>query len=216
MRQVAKKILPDTSKEPSPEGGGGKGMNHVVNELPKLKAGNWLPVEPIHCHQRFPENALISRIRATSEDRILTELRCKFETKKLPFFYDHEIDHLPGMLEACALRQGSLVAAHLIYDVPMDWIALLDWMNLRLFNYGELNGQTVIRGKLLEASKTTHKVELVFDGLLVQNGYPVMNAKGKLVMFSPSLAKRVRHKKVSFEAIPDLTREYYGLQTINR
>ncbi len=191
-------------------------MNCDLSKLPPLKINEWLSVEPIHCHQRFPENALISHVRATSEDRIFAELRCKFDTEKLTFFYDHEIDHLPGMLETCAHRQASLVLAHMIYGVPMEWVALLDWMSLRLFNYGELNTPTVIKAKLLNSDRTTHRVEFELYGLMVQENYPVIEAKGKLVMFSPSFAKRVRHKKTAFDAYPELTREYDGRQAVNR
>lgn len=215
MRHMMQKNLTGTLTRRSPKEKAGS-LEYFVSSLPPLKANEWVPVEPSHCHQRFSENALISHVRAISEDRVFTELRCKFETQKLTFFYDHEIDHLPGMLEACALRQGSLVAAHLIYGVPIDWVALLDWMNLKLFNYGEVNVPTCIRGKLSEASRTAYKVELVFDGLLIQHDSPIMNAKGKLIMFSPNFAKKVRHKKISFESLPELRPEEYGIQTVNR
>lgn len=183
-----------------------------LGTLPRLKVKEWISVEPVHCHQRLPHNALISRVRIISEDRVFTELQCKFETEKLAFFYDHEIDHLPGMLEASAHRQASLVLAHLIYGVPIDWIALLDWMQLKLFNYGELKTQTVIKARLLDTEKTTHRFEFLFDGMLVQDGYPVMEAKGKLVMFSPILANKVRHKKLPFDAIPELAQEHSWIQ----
>jgi len=193
-------------------------MNYGLNQwpLPPLKVNEWIPVEPIHCHQRFPENALISHVRATSEDRIFAELRCKFDTDRLTFFYDHKIDHLPGMLEACAHRQASLVLAHIIYGIPLNWVALLDWMNIRLFNYGELDTSTIIKAKLLNSQKSTHKVEFELCGLMVQADYPVMEAKGKLVMFSPSFAKRIRHKKAAFDAYPELIWEYYGLKAVDR
>ena len=144
MRQTAKKISPNISIEPSLDG---RNNGHMfdLSKLPPLKVGEWLPVEPIHCHQRFPENALISHVRILSEDRIFTELRCKFEREKLTFFYDHEIDHLPGMLEACTLRQTSLVVAHLIYGIPMNFVALLEWMRLKLYNYGEIDTPTTAK-----------------------------------------------------------------------
>lgn len=138
---------------------------------------------------------MITHVRVISRDRTLTELRCKFKPRELKFFYDHEIDHLPGMLEACAMRQAALALAHLVYETPMDYVALLDWMTIRLFNYGELETQTIARFKLRDLKQTPHRKELQLEGLMIQGDYPVMGVEGTCVMLSPELGRSVRHRK---------------------
>ena len=167
----------------------------------KIKLGEWITAEPVHCHQRLLENTLVSKVRFTSEDKVSAEISFKFIPQELPFFFDHDIDHLPGMLEINAMRQATLAMAHLLYDVPLDFVALLDWMDIRLFNYGELNIPTTAKSKLLGSSRSRHKITLTLDGLMVQGAVPIMRATGKLVMLSCALARKTRHKKLTQEQI---------------
>lgn len=166
-----------------------------IKNLPTLKLNEWIRVDPVHCHQRLPQNTLISHIRVVSTDRVWTESLCKFKIEELDFFFDHEIDHLPGMLLVNAFRQDALVLAHVVYGAPMNFVALLHWMDIKIFNYGELNTPTIVRYKLVSFKKTLNRMELVLEGLIIQEDYPVMGVKGKCVMLSPKLGVEIRHTK---------------------
>lgn len=158
------------------------------------KAGRWITVKPIHCHQRLLRNTLITKLRCISLDKTKAEVIFKFIPKELPFFFDHDIDHLPGMLEANAMRQSTLAMAHLLYGVPVGFIALMDWLNVRMINYGELNTPTILKSRLLESYRSNHKITLTFEGLMIQKNIPIMLASGKLIMLSPALGAKTRHK----------------------
>ncbi len=172
-------------------------MHRQIRLKDKLKNGprKWITVNPAHCHQRFLKNTLVNKIRCVSEDKIFAEIAFRFIPQELPFFFDHHIDHLPGMLTVNAMRQGSLALAHLLYGIPMDFIAILDWMNIKSFNYGELGKPTIAKSKLLECIRNRHKITLILDGIMMQGDYPIMKATGKLIMLSPHLAHKIRHKK---------------------
>lgn len=176
-------------------------MNTTLEIANEVKLGEWIAVKPIHCHQRLPENTLISKLRVLSKNKVHAELLMKFKPEELTFFFDHVIDHLPGMLEACGLRQCALALAHLVYDVPMDYIALLDWINIRLYNYGELNTETIVKSKLFDIKRDKNKITLVLEGLMVQNGYPLMRMRGEFFAFNPRFAEKVRHKKIKLEEL---------------
>ncbi len=163
----------------------------------RVNLGEWIDAVPIHCHQRLLKNTLVTKVRYVSEDKIFAEAMFKFIPKELRFFFDHEIDHLPGMLEVNAMRQGTLALAHLIYGVPMDFVALLDWMDIKLFNYGELNTPTKAKSKLLASFTSKNKITLRLEDLMMQGEFPIMRSTGKLIMLSPSLAKKIRHKKLT-------------------
>lgn len=158
------------------------------------KIGKWIPVKPIHCHQRLLRNTLITKVRFTSLGKTNAETILKFIPKELPFFFDHNIDHLPGMLEANAMRQATLAMAHLLYGVPINFVALMDYLNVRMINYGELNTPTVFKSRLLNSCRSRHKIVLTFEGLIMQKNIVIMRASGKLIMLSPALGAKTRYK----------------------
>ena len=171
---------------------------NIISGDNHLKINEWVDVEPIHCHARLPQNTLVTKVRYISEDRVSTEVLHKVNPKELIFFFDHPIDHLPGMLMASAIRQACLAVSHLIYEVPLDFVEVIDWMNLRFLNYGGLDKQTWTKGKLLGLKKSSGKIEITIEGTMWQEDYPIFKAKGKMICFSPRLAEKIRHKKIQY------------------
>ncbi|MBF0490395.1 MAG: hypothetical protein HQL15_07210 [Candidatus Omnitrophica bacterium] len=157
---------------------------------------HWITVDPKHCHQRLKENTLIEKLRVISPNKNKTELLLRFIPEDLGFFFDHEIDHLPGMLEVCSLRQSALAVGHLVYDIPMNYMMVLDWINVRLFCFSELNVDTTAELELLSMKEDKNKIEIILNGHLIQDGNVLMTMKGKMVGFSPRIADRVRRVKV--------------------
>lgn len=174
-------------------------MEVLVNSDSEIGEGGWLDVLPIHCHKRLPKNTLVSKLRAVSEDKTRAEVLMKFEKEKLEFFFDHEIDHLPGMLEVCGLRQCALSLGHLLYDVPMGHAVILDWINIKLHNYGELNVETIVKSVLVSIHREKHRIALVLEGTMMQGDFPVITMRGKMYAFSPAFFLKLRHKKFPLE-----------------
>ena len=163
-----------------------------------IDINKWIDVKPVHCHKRLAKNTLISKLRIISKDLRRCEILLKFDPADLGFFYDHEIDHLPGMLEVCALRQCSLALAHIVYGIPSDYVTVLDWFTIKLHNYGELEPATRVESTLLEWREGKNKTELLLEGLMMQEDYPVSKMEGKLVAMAPRLAAKIRHRKTYF------------------
>jgi len=170
-------------------------MDTVLNNIKEKKIMEWIDVQPFHCHKRLDENTLVTKLRVLSDDKIHSELLMKFNHEELKFFFDHPIDHLPGMLEACGLRQCALALAHLVYDVPMDYMMVLDWIHIKLYNFGELNTRTIVKSKLIDIKHEKNRFSIILEGLMVQNDYPVMRMRGTLFAFSPNFGNRIRNKK---------------------
>lgn len=163
--------------------------------LKVVDSNKWVEVRPIHCHKRLEENTLVRRLCIKSEDKRYCEILIEFNPEKLRFFFDHEIDHLPGMLEVCAFRQCSLALAHLVYLVPQDYVTLLEGFKVDLYNYGELDERIIVQSTLIGRKDAKNKITLEMEGLMVQNGYPVARMVGKLVALSPSFASKIRTRK---------------------
>ena len=167
----------------------------------------WISVDPIHCHQRLPKNTLVDKLRILSDDKSECELLLKIKPKELDFFFDHEIDHIPGMVEVNALRQSALALAHLVYDVPMNYVAVIDWLDVQLYSFGELNIETIANIRLAEKKQAVNRMEFVLDGLLLQGSNLLMRMKGKLIAFSPEFAKKIRYKKATVNDVAKATRQ---------
>ena len=105
------------------------------------------------------------------------------------------------MLLIAGMRQASLVVAHLIYEIPMNYVALLEWMNIKLYNYGELNTKSIVKSTLLDIKKGKNKIIFTLQGLLMQDEYPIIKSTGNLIMITSGFADRIRHKKRTLEEV---------------
>lgn len=174
-------------------------MKAIDKLIDQSIVGRWIDVEPIHCHQRDEKNKLVSGVKALSEDGTLTEVKFKFIPEDLHFFFDHKIDHLPGMLEVNGMRQLSLAVAHLIYNVPMNYVALLGWLKVRFYSYGDLNCETRATVKLKDYKFTRFKREYVFSGVMHQGDKKLLRVDGQLIMMHPELSEKVRDMKIAID-----------------
>jgi hypothetical protein len=155
----------------------------------------WIRLHPLHCHQRLEKNQLVERVRLLSEDGRRVAAVLNLDPSQLDFFFDHEIDHLPGMLLVNAARQCVLAASHAIYNVPIDYIALLDWMKVKFCAYGELHTETTAEATV-DYHDTTKKKTFVFNGVIRQGDRLLMRLNGRLVMLHPRLGGKVRQMTV--------------------
>lgn len=172
--------------------------NLIVNNDKKIDT--WIQVDPIHCHQRDEKNKLVDKVRRCSADGRIAEVKFKFIPKDLWFFFDHEIDHLPGMLEINGMRQLSLAVAHLIYNVPMDYVALLGWLKVMFYSYGDLKTDTLATVHLIKEKQSRFKKEYVMSGVMRQDNKKLIRMDGKLIMMHPALANKVRDMKIEINA----------------
>jgi DNA-binding Lrp family transcriptional regulator len=172
--------------------------------------GEWIEVEPVHCHKRLPGNTLVERLRVVSEDKSRCELLMKFDPDELRFFFDHEIDHLPGMLQVCSLRQAVLALAHLVYDLPMDYMTVMDWTENRCLNFAELGVETRTLSTLCNLDRSRGRMELVLEFTMLQGELPTMRARGKMTAFAPRLAAKVRATKREAGALDRIQREQHN------
>lgn len=159
--------------------------------------GQWMPVEPIHCHKRKMENTLIESVRLVSDTSLDAEVKFRFVPEELPFFFDHPIDHLPGMVEVCAMRQLSLAVCHVLYDVPQHYVALLGWMKIKFHCYSDLNLPTTADMKVVDSKIKRHRSVYVMDAVMRQGDTKLMRCAGEVIMMHPLLAKKFSQSVVS-------------------
>ncbi|ACM18885.1 AfsA domain protein [Geotalea daltonii FRC-32] len=96
-------------------------------------------------HKAKDENVVISDI-CRREDLGPDIYQC-FLTydDQLPFFFEHYLDHVPGLLVIEAARQMGTATVHKFYDVDFDTIFILDVVNCSFTNFLECQEPVVIQ-----------------------------------------------------------------------
>jgi hypothetical protein len=115
--------------------------------------GPRLPPELVHKHR--PENVALSRIDAWDpeqpRDRCVAQVLVDPEH---PYFFEHPVDHVPGLLLIEAARQLCIAAAHRFLEVPLHAAMIVDEVHVRFERYAELDPPLFIA---LQASQPQHR-----------------------------------------------------------
>jgi hypothetical protein len=108
----------------------------VENEQGPFKP-QYQSVEPKHCHKALRHNAFITGTRRIGENKF--QMIAHVDHVREQHFFDHEIDHIPGMLTACIIRQSVLVACHVHMQVPFSKKFLMDHLEVSFHDHAHLN-----------------------------------------------------------------------------
>jgi len=167
-----------------------------------MKNNDWIKVEPLHCHQRLAKNTLVEKLRVASQDKRECEILLKINPAELEFFFDHAIDHIPGMVCVNALRQAALALSHLIYGVPQDYTLAINWLDAKFYSFGELGVETIVRIYLIAKKEAAGRIELSLNGVMTQADRLVMTMEGKMLALAPRLAKLIKRAKPGLQDLP--------------
>lgn len=88
-------------------------------------------------HKAQEINVLVARIEQFQDDVILGEL---IQNVEHPFFYEHSVDHVPGLYLIEAVRQFATAATHLCYQVPRkQTVFVFDQLQVNFHSFAEVN-----------------------------------------------------------------------------
>ncbi|MBL1278481.1 MAG: hypothetical protein COB30_020595 [Ectothiorhodospiraceae bacterium] len=110
-------------------------------------------------HKYKDENVFIGDVRKTAENTFECEMVFDDEHK---FFFEHRIDHVPGLLMLEAARQMGTAICHLFYDVDYNYSFIIDFSNISFKNFTELNKKITVR-TVIEAD-VRKKNRKIFSG----------------------------------------------------
>ena len=151
-------------------------------------------------HKFKPENNFVSRIvqiEAGDDDCYLSQIAVD---RTHSFFFEHEYDHIPGLLMVEGGRQIGTAIAHLFYDVSFDTVFILNEMNIRFFRYVELAKplfvKSTVRNKLIRKDKL---IAMEHDGYFVQDGNEVAYMGGTWQMYDKRVIERFRRSSRKIE-----------------
>ncbi len=130
-------------------------------------------------HKTQCQNVAIARLDRydpEDSDRFLAEL---LVDTSHPYFFEHAIDHVPGLMLIEAIRQAATAAMHLFYGVPLDAASIIDRIEITFERYAELDAllfaalrfdEKGYRGERLTSAQMS--VEFIQDNLTL--GHAVM------------------------------------------
>lgn len=122
-------------------------------------------------HKANDENVVISDIIRRNDLGAHTFECILTYDEKLPFFFEHYLDHIPGLLVIEAARQMGTATVHKFYDVDFDTIFILDIVNCKFTNFLEFKEQVIIQ-MAVDAPENSDKMRKGFSSVvsLMQNG----------------------------------------------
>lgn len=101
-------------------------------------------------HKKIEGNVLISQPLALDQNRGLYRAKLIADLAH-PFFFDHPLGHLPGILLLEAVRQFGTALSHLFYNAPFDSQFILHEISARFIAEVPSDRPTVIDGVVTDA-----------------------------------------------------------------
>jgi hypothetical protein len=148
-------------------------------------------------HKHRLENVFVSRFEAADDehpDHIRGQL---YLDSAHPFFFEHPLDHYPGLMLVEAGRQFGTAVAHQVYGVPLEAIFTLNGVTVEFNNFAELDVPVFVNSQVSEKQyKRGALVGMLYSGHFIQNEKPVGFMSGRWIMYSKKVMERMRRSAI--------------------
>ena len=153
-------------------------------------------IDKRYVHKVREENVIISDIRRISTEP--EEFECDMIVDPThPFFFEHPLDHIPGMMFTEAGRQMGTAIPHLFLNVPFGTIFISKEFNIRFDAFAELEEPITIRARVNNRSfRHGALFEGTLEGEFYQCGTIVSSMHGNWKMFPKEVYKRFRQHEI--------------------
>ena len=159
----------------------------------------------VHKHQL--ENAFVSRVEPIGEghpDDFVAQL---FLDSSHSFFFEHPLDHYPGLMLVEAGRQLGTAVAHIEYNVPLDAVFILNGLNIDFSSFAELDQPVFVNSSVTEKEmRRGSLVAMLYSGHFIQNETEIGFMSGRWHMYSKRTMQRMRRAALSGAAVPGASR----------
>lgn len=143
-------------------------------------------------HKYQDENVFISDVHETAQNTF--ECDVVFNDKH-QFFFEHRIDHVPGLLILEASRQMGTAICHLFYDIDYNYSFIIDYSKISFKNFTELNKKITVR-TIIEAD-VRKKNRKIFSGksYVIQDGVVITEVESTWKCLHKKLWDKLRENK---------------------
>ncbi len=168
-------------------------LEQVVDRLRAWEAEGEPPVvdkKIVHKHQQ--SNVFVSRAERIGEDpdEIIGQLALPADH---PFFFEHPLDHFPGLMLIEAGRQFGTTVAHQIYGVPFETAFILNGLRIDFTSFAELGKPVFVNSTVSEKEfKRGMLTSMLYAGNFVQNGEAIGYMAGRWHIYPKKVMARMR------------------------
>ena len=120
-----------------------------------------LDKELVHKHRE--QNVFVSRVELVGPEHP-DQFICQFALDPgHPFFFEHPLDHVPGLMIIEAARQTGNAVCHLLYDVPFGTSFVLSEAHFDFVAFAELSQPLFATGTVAENQRSQIAGVVVID-----------------------------------------------------
>lgn len=145
----------------------------------------------VHKHQQ--QNVFVSRVeRVGGEDAddFIAQLALDQEH---PFFFEHPLDHYPGLMMVEAGRQLGTAVAHTYYRVPYDTVFVLNGMQVDFTTFAELAKPVFVNSTVSDKTfKRDALTGMFYEGHFIQNEEEIGFMSGRWSIYPRRVIERMR------------------------
>lgn len=150
-------------------------------------------IDKVHVHKKNEENVLLSRLLQLDKGDEKLFMGQVALDRSHPFFFEHEYDHVPGLLIMEAARQFAVAVAHLFFKVPYGSNFILNKMESEFFQYASLDKPLFIKNfyqKTVFRKGQLKKMEM--GGIFTQEGARIAEISGSWRMVDDKIMERLK------------------------
>ncbi len=153
-------------------------------------------------HKHHQENVFISRFEPLDDDHPDEFIGQLALPESHPFFFEHPLDHVPGLMLVEAGRQLGTAVAHVHYGVPVgDSVFILNEMTVDFTSFAELGKPVFVNSTVSEKKlKRGALTEMFYQGNFVQSEAPIGFMSGRWHIYPKRAMKRMRRAALATDA----------------
>jgi hypothetical protein len=144
-------------------------------------------------HKVNEQNVFLSKVEKMSNTDADSFLSYLIMDNKHPYFFEHEYDHVPGMMIIEGGRQVGVAIAHMFYNVPFGKAFILNELNIRFGKYVEVDKPFFTFSRVTNIKyRKGELLKMMHEGFFFQDNTEVAYMGGVWQMYDKKILERFR------------------------
>ncbi|WP_394821600.1 AfsA-related hotdog domain-containing protein [Pendulispora albinea] len=161
-----------------------------------------IPIDKTLVHKTEIENVFVSDIHRVDGRSDLYEAEMVIDTEHA-FFFEHPLDHVPGLMLVEAVRQMGTAVSHIYYGAPKGSVFVLNDMRIVFSSFGELNEPLFMRMRIHDTVERKGKItQLQCASSWWQSNQQIGTMDAKWSVFDARTIARLRSPRRPSPTVP--------------
>jgi len=148
-------------------------------------------------HKKLDKNVLISDVKKIKNEKDTYISRCLIDETH-DFFFEHKRNHLPGMYIIEAARQTALATGHKFYNIPLEWLFIINKINVDFVSVATLDKDIYIKS-VVEKTQYRKNILSKAEGksIFIQDGKKIASVSGTWKTINNKIAARYNYSQLA-------------------